>query len=409
MTKPNGVARRSTRRSNPRRTLRKPSRKTQIKRLSRDETTRLRLRVIAETMEKMHKELKAKDRMIRSLTHFARKENEERGRESSKEVHDVVRDGEIRSLAFFKPERGFESVIGLEREKEYLRDNVILGIRRPDLFKKYSRRLGTGLILYGPPGVGKTHLIRALAKEAEANLLVARFNQVVDKYWGNTEKNIHRIFEIARRHSPCIIFIDEIDGLGVDRDDSIGGTHGQYMAFVVNQLLYEMDGIDQSMDRIFVIGATNRPWKVDTSLKRSGRFTDSLYVRPPSESERKSLFEFFTKGVPCEDMDFDSISKLTGGYSPADVEAVCEKAKILLIRCEAITKEERKLTTVDLVGLIQADPTRGAAVRHWYSIAARTLGRIRRGGEDLFYQELFSDIAKWFDANQSTRNHGAYR
>jgi SpoVK/Ycf46/Vps4 family AAA+-type ATPase len=197
---------------------------------------------------------------------------------------------------------------------------------------------------------------------------------------------------MARKNAPCVVFIDELDGLGMDRNADIGGNLGQYMALTVNQLLYEMDGIDQNMNRIFVIGATNRPWRVDDSLKRSGRFTDYLYVRPPSEEERKALLEFYTRRIPSSQVDLNAISSMTSGYSPADIQAVCEKAKLILIKHEADTSEERALTTADLAGIIQADCSRGAAIQNWYLAAARFLRTIKGTGEEIYYRELLAHL-----------------
>ena len=140
-----------------------------------------------------------------------------------------IEEGQIKKLSFYKSKVKFDSVIGLDKTKKFLQDNIILAIKEPALFKKYGKKLGVGLLLYGPPGVGKTHIVNAIAGEAQANVIIARINQIIDMYTGNTEKNLHAIFEQARKSTPCIIFFDELDALGVKRGGGGGGEGGEQL------------------------------------------------------------------------------------------------------------------------------------------------------------------------------------
>ena len=204
------------------------------------------------------------------------------------EQKEVIQEGQIKSVAFFKSDTKFNDVVGLEKVKRYLADNVVLAIKKPDLFKKYGKKLGVGLLLYGPPGVGKTYIVRAVAGEAGANVIIARVNQIVDMYTGNTEKNLHAIFEQARKNIPCVIFFDELDALGVKRGgDEPGGGNSSALRLAVNQFLVEMSGVEANPEGIYVIGATNNPWEIDPALKRSGRFGDSVYLKPPDYKARR--------------------------------------------------------------------------------------------------------------------------
>ena len=216
------------------------------------------------------------------------------------EQKEEIVEGQIKKVAFFKSDIKFKDVIGLNKVKKYLAENVVLAIREPALFRRYGKKLGVGLLLYGPPGVGKTYVVKAIAGESGANVIIARVNQIVDMYTGNTEKNLHAIFEQARKNPPCIIFFDELDALGVKRggDGGDGGGNSSALRLAVNQFLVEMSGVESNPEGIFVIGATNNPWDIDPALKRSGRFGDSVYLKPPTYGDRKSLFRYYTRNKP---------------------------------------------------------------------------------------------------------------
>ncbi|BCS90550.1 MAG: VCP-like ATPase [Candidatus Micrarchaeota archaeon] len=331
---------------------------------------------------------------------------------SSKE-EDVIQEGQIKKVAFFKPTETFDSVVGMEKIKQYFRENVILAIKNPQLFKKYGKKLGVGVILYGPPGTGKTYIVRAAAGEAGANVIIARINQIVDMYTGNTEKNLHSIFEQARKNTPCIIIFDELDALGIKRNDS-GQGESSSIRLAINQFLTEMDGLEKNPEGIFVIGTTNNPWDIDPALKRSGRFGDRIYIRPPNKKERMALFEFYTANTPKEKLNYGRLARATIGYSAADIADICEKAKMRPLLHEYYRKKERKLTTKDIIAVLK-DKEFGrsnSSLDEWYETVKKDVinkveteivnGKkqqvVKEGKLDpeerILYKALISDIKK---------------
>ena len=160
-------------------------------------------------------------------------------------------------------------------------------------------------------------MVKAIAGEAGANVIIARVNQIVDMYTGNTEKNLHAIFEQARKNTPCIIFFDELDALGVKRggDDGGGGGNSSALRLAVNQFLVEMSGVETNPEGIYVIGATNNPWDIDPALKRSGRFGDSVYLKPPTYGDRKKLFKYYTRNKPVGESGLRKAVKGDNGLS----------------------------------------------------------------------------------------------
>jgi len=289
------------------------------------------------------------------------------------EDKEVIQEGQIKSLNFFKSDVRFSDVIGLEKVKKYLQDNVVLAIKKPELFKKYGKKLGVGLLLYGPPGVGKTYVVKAIAGEAGANVIIARVNQIVDMYTGNTEKNLHAIFEQARKNTPCIIFFDELDALGVKRggDEPGGGGNSSALRLAVNQFLVEMSGIETNPEGIYVMGATNNPWDIDPALKRSGRFGDSVYLKPPGMKDRESLFKYFTRNKPIGKLDFNRLSRATMGYSPADIERVADKAAMLPLLHEYEHHISREYTMKDVLSILKDKDYSGSSLDEWYAMVKK--------------------------------------
>ena len=295
-----------------------------------------------------------------------------KGKKGWEKQQDVIEEGQIKHVAFYKSNIKFDYVIGLNKVKKYLHDNVVLAITNPELFKKYGKKLGVGLLLYGPPGTGKTYIVNAIGGEASANVIIARINQIVDMYTGNTEKNLHAIFEQARGNTPCIIFFDELDALGVKRGG--GGPQGgesSALRLAVNQFLVEMNGVEANPEGLFVIGATNQPWDIDPALKRSGRFGDSVYLPPPKYGDRKRLFEFYTRNKPRSHLSYGRLARITTGFSPADIERVCDRAAMLPLLHEYEKRIGRKLVMGDLIKVLKDKDFSGSSLDEWYQMAKK--------------------------------------
>ncbi len=330
------------------------------------------------------------------------------------EQKDEISEGQIKKVAFFKSDIKFGDVIGLTKVKKYLAQNVVLAIREPSLFKRYGKKLGVGLLLYGPPGTGKTYIVKAIAGEAGANVIIARVNQIVDMYTGNTEKNLHAIFDQARKNPPCIIFFDELDALGVKRggDGGDGGGNTSALRLAVNQFLVEMSGVESNPEGIFVIGATNNPWDIDPALKRSGRFGDSVYLKPPTYGDRKNLFRYYTRNKPVASLSLGRLARATTGYSPADIERIADKAAMLPLLHEYIKHKKRKYTMKDVMTILKDKDYSGSSLDEWYSmvkkdVISKTETRTVNGKkeetvkegkldsqEKILYKAMISDIKK---------------
>ncbi|GGI57169.1 ATP-binding protein [Winogradskyella haliclonae] len=211
----------------------------------------------------------------------------------------------------------FQHVGGMDKVKEEIDLKIIKPLLHKDLYKAYGKKIGGGILLYGPPGCGKTHIAKATAGEINANFINIGINDILDMWLGNSEKNLHEIFETARKHKPCVIFIDEIDALGANRND-INKNAGRT---VINQFLAELDGIDSDNDGILVLGATNAPWYIDPAFRRPGRFDRIIFVAPPDIEARKSIYQIQLQGKPTDKIDIKALSKKSSNFSGADIKA----------------------------------------------------------------------------------------
>ncbi len=245
----------------------------------------------------------------------------------------------------------FSRISGIEES-----ENEVFDLSVPDSHSF----IANGLVAHN------TFIVNAISGESGANVIIARINQIIDMYSGNTEKNLHAIFEQARQNPPCIIFFDELDALGVKRGGGGEGAGGSAMRLAVNQFLVEMNGLESNPGGIFVIGATNNPWDIDPALKRSGRFGDRIYISPPDYASRKSLFDFYTKHTPRQNLDFDRLARATMGFSGADIAALCDKAIMTPLLHEFESKKERKLSTKDLLDILKDKDTGGSSLDEWY-------------------------------------------
>jgi cell division protease FtsH len=261
-----------------------------------------------------------------------------------------------------KPKETFEDVAGLEEVKKKIRLNFILPLQQPELFKAYGREAGGSLLLFGPPGCGKTFLARAVAGEIDASFVHIELQAILSMWSGQSENNLHDIFEKARENKPCIIFIDELDAMGGSRNQ----MRQHHDRMLVNQLLLELDGIREQNEQVFVIGATNTPWYLDSALRRPGRFNHLVFVPPPEETERETILKLKLEGKPVHSLELARIARETKHFSGADLEQIVKDA------VEAAM--ERMLNSGNLEPITQDDLKRAAKSRkattlEWFSTA----------------------------------------
>jgi len=257
------------------------------------------------------------------------------------ELADAIAD----TVVIEKPNVKWSDVANLDAAKKALREAIILPMLRPDLFKG-ARRPWKGILLFGPPGCGKTLLAKAVASEVNAAFFNVSAATLVSKWLGESEKLVRELFKAARNNQPAIVFIDEVDSIATARDrDEVGGERR-----LKTQFMQEMDGVKSSdKDRVVVLGATNIPWELDPAVRR--RFEKRIYVGLPELGARREIFKIHTRGVElAEDVDFDELAKLTEGYSGADIAVLCREALMMPIReldeAGMLTKNDVKIRPV---------------------------------------------------------------
>ena len=236
----------------------------------------------------------------------------------------------------------YEDIGGLHEQIQKIREMVELPLRYPELFQKLGIDPPKGVLLYGPPGCGKTLLAKAVATEAEANFFLINGPEIMNKYYGETEAKLREIFRKAEEEAPSIIFIDEIDAIAPKRSEVTGEVEKR----VVAQLLALMDGLE-SRGQVIVIGATNRPNALDPALRRPGRFDREIEIGIPDKRGRKEILQIHTRGMPlAPDVDIDKLAEITKGYTGADLAALCREAAMKCIRriLPSIDFNEEKLS-----------------------------------------------------------------
>jgi len=253
----------------------------------------------------------------------------------------VVRPSAMREVLVETPNIDWESVGGLDKVKQELKEAVEWPMKYPDSFKRMGIRPSRGILLYGPPGTGKTLLAKAVAKESEANFIQVKGPSLLSMWVGKSEEGVRKIFERARQVAPCVIFFDEIDSLAGKRGHDSGTKVTER---VLNQLLAEMDGLEDLND-VLVVAATNRPDMLDTALLRPGRFDRILLVNAPETKGREMILEIHTKKMPIKNKAvlIKEMAKKTEGYTGADLEALAREAAMLALRDSIDAKEVNKV------------------------------------------------------------------
>lgn len=271
-------------------------------------------------------------------------------------------DEEIDSRFLIKPTINFNDVGGMQAVKKEIELKIIKPLLHPELYKAYGKKTGGGILLYGPPGCGKTFIAKATAGQVNAKFISVGLNDILDMWIGSSEKNLHEIFELARQNTPCVLFIDEIDALGASRSD-MKQSSGRHL---INQFLQELDGIDNINDGVLVLGATNTPWNLDPAFRRPGRFDRIVFVPPPDESSRESILRIKLKNKPSEAIDYTNISKKIENYSGADIDAIIDIAIEQKLESSFIDGIPKPIETKDLYNAIKKHK---ASTQEWFMTA----------------------------------------
>ena len=256
----------------------------------------------------------------------------------------------------------FTHVGGLAKLKDEIRKKIVLPMQRPDLYKAYGKKTGGGILMYGPPGCGKTFLAKATAGEVDAKFLAVGIHDVLDMWIGKSERNLHGVFDLARKHRPCVLFFDEVDALGASRGDMKHSAGRQ----AINQFLAELDGIQNDNDGLLVLAATNAPWHMDSAFRRPGRFDRVIFVPPPDEEARADILKLLLAGKPQEEVDTAAVAKKTERYSGADLKAVVDRAIESKLDDAMASGVPEPLRTKDLLAAAKAQK---ATTAEWFSTA----------------------------------------
>lgn len=297
---------------------------------------------------------------------------------------DDTDDDELRRLLAPSQEAiGFDDVGGLDEVKKQVRRRIITPFQKPTIFARFKRKVGGGIMMYGPPGCGKTMLARATAGEVDATFLNVRISDVLDMYIGESERKLHALFERAREQVPAVLFFDELEALAGKRKYHREST----TAKLVSLFLSEMDGFGQNNSGVLLIGATNVPWSIDPAFLRPGRFDRTLFVPPPDAAARAAILTRALDGRPtAPDITVDAIVRRTSGYSGADLINIVDSAIDEVIEASLESGEELPLSQA---ALVEAARQIKATTHEWLSTARNYVRYANDGGR---YDEVIEFI-----------------
>lgn len=279
-----------------------------------------------------------------------------------------------------RPQINFSHVGGMEGVKEEINIKIIQPLLHPELYKAYGKSAGGGILMYGPPGCGKTHLARATAGQVRAKFLSVGIHDILDMYFGNSEQKLHQLFEMARRNRPCVLFFDEVDALGASRRDMRTST-GRHL---INQFLAELDGANAANDGILILAATNAPWHLDAAFRRPGRFDRIVFVPPPDAPARAEILRILLQDKPTQNIDYTKIGEKLQEMSGADIKAVIDAAVESKLREAMKSGRPSPITAQDLQ---QAAKTVKPTTKEWFLTARNYALYANEGG---LYDEILT-------------------
>jgi SpoVK/Ycf46/Vps4 family AAA+-type ATPase len=278
----------------------------------------------------------------------------------------------------------FADIAGMADLKRTIRLQIIEPFLKPGLFAKFKKRAGGGILLYGPPGCGKTMMARAVATECRADFVSVGISDVLNMYIGESERNLALIFDKARAAKPCVLFFDELDALAFSRSKA----SSEHSRQVVNEFLSQLDGFSADNQEVLVLAATNMPWDVDSAMKRPGRFSRQVFVPPPDAEARARIVELKIDGVPHESIDPVAIAAATPQYSGADIEGLVELAKEYVLEEHITAGADRPIRQQDL---LRAAKSLKPSTLDWLR-TARNL--VKYAGADDSYAEVEDYLKK---------------
>lgn len=279
----------------------------------------------------------------------------------------------------------FSSIVGMDDLKKSIRLKIIEPFINPGIFQKFRKQAGGGILLYGPPGCGKTMIARAIANECNAEFVSIGIADVLNMWIGESERNLAAQFDKARSKTPCVMFFDEIDALAYARSKA----NSEHTRTVVNEFLAQLDGVGKDNQGVLILAATNMPWDVDSAIKRPGRLSRQIFVPPPDLAAREQMLKIKLTGVPLEDnLDVAQIAQRTDKYSGADIDGLIELAKEKVLEEHLLNSSNRSLSQGDFE---QALGQMQASTLDWLR-TARNL--VKYAGEDGSYRDVEAYLKK---------------